>query len=120
MATTPPVFTFRVIQDGKYLLFLDNRDMALVSSSHNINPNLDIDEDRKRIVFSIPTNACHLDFRKLKTGFLIFLNPMTREKYQIQYVDSDGNNIINQVITNWIGNENVTIEDILISVLKYF
>lgn len=114
---TPPAFSlidfkYTIDVSGGVFFIKDSRDIAIVKQYYKINPNLDIDEELTRIVFFAPNTPTLLDFKYLKKGILKFENYQNKDSFQIKFIDRDGNNKLNEVITSFMGSEEFTLETI--------
>jgi len=73
MPDTTPAFSlidfkYTIDVSGGVFFIKDSRDVDIVNKYYNIKPNLDIDEELKRIVFFAPMMPTLLDFKSLKKG----------------------------------------------------
>lgn len=57
-----------------------------------------------------------LDFKHLKKGMLKFENYQNKDSFYIKFINKDGNNILNEVVTSFMGSEEFTLE----TVAEYF
>lgn len=105
-------FKYTIDVSGGVFFIKDSRDVDIVNKYYNIKPNLDIDEELKRIVFFAPMMPTLLDFKSLKRGILKFENYQNNDSFQIKFIDRDGNNVLNEVITSFMGSEEFTLETI--------
>ena len=105
-------FKYTIDVSGGVFFIKDSRDVDIVNKYYNIKPNLDIDEELKRIVFFFFFSPTLLDFKYLKRGILKFENYQNKDSFQIKFIDRDGNNKLNEVITSFMGSEEFTLETI--------
>jgi hypothetical protein len=116
MAETPPFslinFQYSIEVSGGVLFIKDSRDIAIVNQYHKIKPELNIDDELKRIVFFAPLIPTTLDFKLLKQGRLRFENFQNNDVFEIKFIDTQGNNTLNEVITSFMGSEVFTLETI--------
>lgn len=116
MAETPPFslinFQYSIEVSGGVLFIKDSRDIEIVNQYHKIKSNLSIDDELKRIVFFAPLMPTTLDFKSLKKGVLKFENFQNNDVFQIKFVDTEGNNTLNDVITSFMGSEDFTLNTI--------
>lgn len=116
MPEAPPFslidFKYKIEVSGGVFFIKDAREIAIVNQYFKIKPNLDIDEELTRIVFFAPTMPTLLDFKYLKQGILRFENYQNKDVFLIKFIDIDGNNILNDVITEFMGETEFTLETI--------
>lgn len=105
-------FKYTIDVSGGVFFIKDSRDVAIVNQYFNIHPNLNIDEQLKRIVFFAPNTPTLLDFKFLKKGILKFENYQNKDSFQIKFIDRDGKNVLNEVITSFMGSKDFTLETI--------
>jgi hypothetical protein len=105
-------FKYKIEESNGIFFIKDSRDIAIVNSYFKPPQNLDIDEELVRIVFFAPNTPTLLDFKSLKKGILKFENFENKDSFQIKFIDRDGNNILNDVVTSFLGSEDFTLETI--------
>lgn len=105
-------FKYKIEVSGGVLFIKDARTIQIVNQYFKIKPNLDIDEELTRIVFFAPMSPTLLDFKDLKKGYLKFENFENKDIFLIKFVDKDGNNILNDVVKSFNGEDEFTVETI--------
>ena len=106
-------FKYKIEVSGGILFIKDSRTTEIVKQYYKINPNLVLDEELVRIVFFAPITPTLLDFKYLKKGILKFENFENNDTFQIKFTNSDGESVLNEAITSFIGETEFTIEDIV-------
>lgn len=105
-------FKYKIEVSGGILFIKDARTIEIVNQYFKVKPNLDIDGELVRIVFFAPMSPTLLDFKELKKGYLKFENFENKDNFLIKFLDKDGVNILNDVVTSFNGQEEFTIETI--------
>lgn len=105
-------FKYKIEVSGGVLFIKDARTIEVVNHYHKIKPNLNIDEELVRIVFFAPMSPTLLDFKELKKGYLKFENFENKDNFLIKFVNKDGNNILNDIVTSFNGEVEFTVETI--------
>lgn len=105
-------FKYTIEVKGGVLFVKDARTTEIVNQYYNINPDLDIDDELVRIVFFAPVQPTILDFKELKKGIIKFENYQNKDSFQIKFINSQGENILNEVVTSFMESEDFTVETI--------
>ena len=105
-------FKYKIEESNGVFFIKDAREMNIVNQYFKVQENIDIDEELVRIVFFAPNTPTLLDFKWLKKGILKFENFENKDSFQIKFIDRDGNNILNDVVTSFLGSEEFTLETI--------
>jgi len=105
-------FKYKIEESNGVFFIKDAREIEIVKQYFKLQENIDIDEELLRIVFFAPNTPTLLDFKWLKKGILKFENFENKDSFQIKFIDIDGNNILDQVVTSFLGSTEFTLETI--------
>ncbi|MBQ0907490.1 hypothetical protein KBJ98_02110 [Flavobacterium sp. F-328] len=105
-------FKYTIEEKGGVIFIKDARTSQIINQYYKVKPELNITEELVRVVFFAPKQPTVLDFKELKRGILKFENYQNKDSFQIKFTNSEGENILNQVVTSFMGQDQFTIETI--------
>lgn len=105
-------FKYKIEESNGVFFIKDAREIEIIKQYFKLQENIDIDEELLRIVFFAPNTPTLLDFKWLKKGILKFENFENKDSFQIKFIDIDGNNVLNEKVTSFMGETEFTLETI--------